>query len=92
MSGLEGIGRDLMARAFRGDQPPIRIAARWDRTGKAEQEGFQLLFMGAMMRIRDPKAHDDVQQGDPQRALEYLAFASLLMRRLDDATATRNES
>lgn len=85
VSRLEGFGRDLMARALGGDSPPIRIATSQDQTGKAEQDGFKFLFMGAMLGIRDPKAHGDVQQTDPQRTLEYLAFASLLMRRLDDS-------
>jgi hypothetical protein len=35
----------------------------------------KFLFMGAMLGICDPRAHDDIQQDDPQRALEYLAFA-----------------
>ncbi len=89
VSHLDGSGKDLMARAFGGDHPPIRIAAGQDRTSKDEQEGFRFLFMGAMSGIRNPKAHDNVQQTDPQRTLEYLAFASLLMRRLDDAAERR---
>jgi hypothetical protein len=36
--------------------------------------------------IRNPKGHELIGRGDdPQRALEYLALASILMRRLDDA-------
>ena len=56
-----------------------------DQTGKDEQEGFRFIFMGAMRGIRNPKGHDMIEQRDPERALEYLALASLLMHRLDDA-------
>lgn len=54
-------------------------------TDRDEQEGFRFIFMGAMQRIRNPKAHDEVVQEDEDRAYDYLALASLLMRRLDDA-------
>ena len=52
-----------------------------------EQEGFQLIVMGAMQGIRNPKAHDLNAPLEDDRAFEYLAVASLLMRRLDDAEA-----
>ena len=54
------------------------------QSGKDEQEGFKLIFMGAIQGIRNPKAHGLVQQENPDRAFEYLAFASLLMHRLDN--------
>ena len=38
-----------------------------------------------MQGVRNPKAHDLFDQLAEERALDYLAFASLLMRRLDDA-------
>jgi hypothetical protein len=39
--------------------------------------------MGAMVGIRNPKAHDMVQQKDPYKTLEFLAFASLLIKKID---------
>ena len=50
-----------------------------------EQQGFMWLFSGAVMAIRNPKAHRLVEQNDPQRTLEWLSFASVLLRVLDDA-------
>lgn len=38
-----------------------------------------------MQGIRNPKAHDPFGPLQSDRAFEYLAVASLLMRRLDDA-------
>lgn len=52
---------------------------------KDEREGFQALFRGAMIGIRNPKAHEVFKAEDPQTALEYLGFASLLHRRIDHA-------
>ncbi len=84
-SGLDLSGQDLMAKAFKEDAPRISVAVESGQSGKDEQRGFMFLFMGAIVGIRNPKGHGFVEQKDPQRALEYLAFASLLMRRLDDA-------
>jgi uncharacterized protein (TIGR02391 family) len=88
MSGLDKSGKDLMAQSFKSDlaSPPIiDVRTEAGRSGEDEQEGFRFLFMGAIVGIRNPKAHEFVNQTDPQRAIEYLAFASVLMRRLDDA-------
>ena len=74
-------GKDLMAQVFNEDNPIIKINKLMTRSERDEQEGFRFLFMGAMVGIRNPKAHDDIRQIDPYKALEYLAFASLLMRR-----------
>jgi len=78
-------GRDLMAKVFRKEAPTLKLTPLATPSDKDEQEGFMLLFMGAMAGIRNPKAHDNVPQPDPQRALEYLAFASLLCRRVDES-------
>lgn len=86
-SGLDGSGRALMGEAFGSNPPAIILTHERGRSGADEQEGFKLIFMGAMQGIRNPKSHELILLEDPQRALEYLALASLLMRRLDDATA-----
>ncbi len=74
-------GKDLMAKAFNEDKPIIKMNKLTTRSERDEQEGFRFLFMGAMVGIRNPKAHDDIRQINPYKTLEYLAFASLLMRR-----------
>lgn len=78
-------GRDLMAHAFKPPEPPIAINTGHTQSDADEQEGFQLIFMGAMQGIRNPKAHDPFVPLDADRTFEYLALASLLMRRIDDA-------
>lgn len=84
-------GKDLMAKAFNEDSPIIKINKLTTRSERDEQEGFRFLFMGAMVGIRNPKAHDDIRQIDPYKALEYLAFASLLMRRVIEGKVVKTK-
>jgi len=42
--------------------------------------------MGAMTGIRNPQGHAVVNQKDPIRTLEYLALASLLVRRAEESS------
>ena len=74
-----------MAAAFNEKRPILALNQGNTRSEQDEQEGFRLIFMGAAQGIRNPKAHDMVAQEDPDRSLDFLALASLLMRRLDDA-------
>lgn len=76
-----------MARAFDESGPLIDMSVETGRSGQDEQRGFKFLFMGSMSGIRNPKGHELVKQDDPQRAIEYLAFTSMLMRRLDDSVS-----
>jgi uncharacterized protein (TIGR02391 family) len=85
MTSLELDGSPLMGEAFKDDDPPIVLADLSTETGKNIQAGYRFLFMGAVRGIRNPDAHELFKALDAEEALETLAFASLLMRRLDDA-------
>jgi len=80
-----------MGKAFGGSRPLIRLADLSTETGRNIQEGFRFLFMGAVRGIRNPDAHELFRALDEDEALERLALASLLMRRLDE-TAVGEES
>lgn len=54
-----------------------------------EQKGFMHLFLGAVIGIRNPKAHAIIEQRDPFKTLEYLSLASLLAKRVDEAKIKR---
>lgn len=71
----------LMQQVFSPKTPILRVSPDAD-----EQQGFMWLYTGAVMGIRNPKAHRIIEQKDPQRALEWLSFASVLLRILDDST------
>lgn len=72
-------GSRLMQQVFSAKNPTMLVSDDPD-----EQLGFMWLFSGAVMAIRNPKAHKIVEVTDPQRSLEWLAFASVLHRILDD--------
>jgi uncharacterized protein (TIGR02391 family) len=50
----------------------------------AEQEGYHALFRGAIGALKNPLSHRSIGHSDPVRVFEHLAFASLLMRLIDD--------
>jgi uncharacterized protein (TIGR02391 family) len=85
MTGLTEDGRRLMGHAFADENPRIILAELSTETGKNVQAGFRYLFMGAVQGIRNPDAHEQFRPLDDEEALEKLAFASMLMRRLDEA-------
>jgi uncharacterized protein (TIGR02391 family) len=74
-----------MSRAFAESRPLIVLADLSTKTGQDIQAGYRFLFMGATQGIRNPDAHERFKALDAEEALETLAFASVLMRRLDDA-------
>lgn len=85
ITGLEKSGVALMGEAFKPSQPLIDVAVHDGKSGDDERDGFQAIFRGAMIGIRNPRAHELFEAGDPQQALEYLGLASLLHRRIDSA-------
>lgn len=85
LAKLDSDGSDLMSKAFAQVDPPISIGDLDTETGKNIQAGYRFIFMGAARAIRNPDAHEQFKALSTEEALEMLAFASLLMRRLDDA-------
>ena len=75
----------LMQKVFSQNSPILKVSDDPD-----EQLGFMWLFCGAVMGIRNPKAHRLIEQNDPKRTLEWLSFASVLLRVLDDSNLNRN--
>lgn len=77
-------GTKLMSAAFSVNNPLIALDDLSQQSGKDAQEGYMHLFMGAILGIRNPKAHDFVTLS-PDRAMRLLIFASALMYKLDEA-------
>lgn len=75
---LDGV--QLMQTVFSPKNPIILISDDPD-----EQLGFMWMFTGAVMGIRNPKSHKLTHETDPQRAMEWLSYASALLRVLDEA-------
>ncbi len=82
-SGLEVDGSKLMQQAFGGETPKIAFNGLSDQSDKDEQRGFMMLFSGAVAGLRNPRAHGFIEDS-PDRALEFIAFVSLLAKLLDE--------
>jgi uncharacterized protein (TIGR02391 family) len=78
---------NLMGSAF-SDHGPLDVRYHDGVTGDDEQAGFRFLFMGAATALRNPHAHEFIDD-DALPALEQLALISLLMRRLDSSRKKR---
>lgn len=84
-SGVEDLdGSKLMERVFSPEKPVLRFNAMADQSDKSEQKGYMMMFSGAVAGLRNPRAHKLIQDG-PERALEFIAFVSLLAKLLDGA-------
>jgi uncharacterized protein (TIGR02391 family) len=87
LAGRQESGVPLMTKVF-GKPPLLDVTTSSGRSADDERDGFRFLFMGAMAAIRNPRGHGGSSTADtPQEALEMLALASVLMRRLDTAAA-----
>jgi uncharacterized protein (TIGR02391 family) len=83
-SGLEFDGTTLMERAFSPSNPVLKFNNLQDQSDKDEQKGFMQMFAGAVSGLRNPRAHGFIRD-TPERALEFIAFVSLLAKLLDGA-------
>ena len=78
-------GVKLMMEAFRGEDPPIRLTPLVTVSDKDEQQGYKFLFSGSVFAIRNPKGHEYGVKDSPDTCLDHLGFASMLIRRLENA-------
>jgi uncharacterized protein (TIGR02391 family) len=75
-----------MESVFSPNDPTIKFNTLADQSDKDEQKGFMMMFSGAVAGLRNPRAHKFIHD-DPERALEFIAFVSLLAKLVDEATA-----
>jgi uncharacterized protein (TIGR02391 family) len=73
-----------MTTVFSPKNPVLRFNALADKNDEDEQRGFMMMFAGAVAGLRNPRAHKLIKD-DPERALEFIAFVSLLAKLLDGA-------
>lgn len=83
-SGEELDGSQLMERVFAPKNPILRFNDLADQSDIDEQKGFMMMFSGAVAGLRNPRAHKFIED-DPERALEFIAYVSLLAKLLDGA-------
>ena len=78
-------GTDLMFTVFSPKGPILKFNELQTETHKSEQQGMMYLYAGTMLALRNPRAHELVED-HPERALEYLGLLSLLAKSLDQAS------
>ena len=78
-------GTDLMTTVFSPKNPILRFNDLNTETDRSEQQGMMFLYAGAMLALRNPRAHGIVED-EPEKALELLSFINFLMKSLDLTT------
>lgn len=72
-----------MLSAFSVQNPIIKLGDLFTETGRNMQQGYMEMFAGAMIGIRNPQAHNNMQISKSD-AIRKLHFASMLMYKLDN--------
>lgn len=83
-TGEELDGASLMYKAFSEKNPIVILDNLSSETGRNIQRGYMQIFAGAMIGIRNPKAHENITLSR-ERAIHFIFLASLLMYMLDEA-------
>ncbi|MEW6441877.1 MAG: TIGR02391 family protein [bacterium] len=84
-TGLQKDGAQLVAEALSLERPKLIISTLSTESGQSEQKGFIQILQGAYLGVRNPKAHSLMSDLDTVKAGQYLVFASLLARRIEEA-------
>lgn len=92
LTGLKLSGVPLVQEALKPKGALLDVSVEDGRSGEDEREGYFYLFRGAMLGVRNPRAHELSRDDDPYEALEMLGLASLLHRRLDTAESRLNQA
>ena len=78
-------GSSLMEHVFSPKNPILKFNKLVDQSDIDEQRGFMMMFSGAVAGLRNPRAHRIIKD-DSEKALEFIAFVSLLAKLADKAT------
>lgn len=78
-------GTSLMQTVFSSNSPVLKFNNLVTDTEKSEQQGMMFLYSGAMLALRNPRAHEIIKD-DPEIAIEFIGFISLLAKSLDRTT------
>ena len=85
-------GSGLMRTVFSPNNPTLRLNGLAHQSEKDEQQGYMELFAGAIMAIRNPRAHDHKWHDTVDTALQLLHFAHHLALKVDQAKVCRRRN
>jgi uncharacterized protein (TIGR02391 family) len=82
-------GQTLMLHVFNLDDPVLRLNRLRSTSERDEQTGYRFILAGAMIGIRNPRAHEHTLRDEADVALEMLVLANHLMRAVRRSTRVR---
>jgi len=85
MVSVDETGFKLMMTVFSEDKALIKLTNLKSTSEIDEQKGFRFIFAGTTLAIRNPRGHEYKLNDDRDTCLDYLSFASLLIRRIEKA-------
>ena len=91
-TGLQEDGIQLVGRAFSIENPFLVLSTLDTESGKNEQKGFIQILQGAYLGIRNPKAHSLSTDLTQDATAQYLVFASLLARQIEESRVVKRKS
>jgi len=91
-TGLQDDGDRLIGKALSLENPYLILSEINSESGQNDQKGFIQIFKGSYQGIRNPKAHSLTHDLTPLKAAQYLVFASLLARRVDEANVIKKNT
>ena len=92
VSGSSESGYKLMNRVFSETSPRIALTPLSTVSDRDEQKGFQFLFAGSVLAIRNLRGHEVSVADSPDECLDHLSLISLLLRRLYSAVRSKAAS
>jgi uncharacterized protein (TIGR02391 family) len=88
-TGIKLDGAPLAAQALSLKNPILLLSEVETESGQNDQVGFMQILQGAFTGIRNPPAHSVKHDFTERKAAQYLVFASLLARRITEATIVK---
>jgi uncharacterized protein (TIGR02391 family) len=85
LSATTETGVSLMMTALNNVSPRVQLTPCVTESEKNEQKGYQFLFAGSMLAIRNPRGHEYEIEDSPDICLDHLSLASVLLRRLEQS-------
>ncbi|GAA0539214.1 hypothetical protein GCM10009098_03450 [Rheinheimera aquimaris] len=85
-TGVMEDGDRLIGQVFSINDPVLILSELKSESGQNDQKGFMQIYKGAYQGIRNPKAHTLNHDLNEMKAAQYLVFASMLARRIDEAS------
>lgn len=85
LSGTHESGFKLMMAVLPENNPLVSFTPCSTTSEKDEQKGYQFLFAGSVLCIRNPRGHEYGLSDSVDKCLDHLSLASLLLRRLEEA-------